>query len=101
LEKGDEKEQAKERERERERERGGERKGERRRIGACKSTVKARDLNSSRFTLIAVQKSVPPRFARVIATSVAITAFDNDVALVDSSMDSPSKRSGGTVPIFG
>ncbi|KYN35898.1 hypothetical protein ALC56_09689 [Trachymyrmex septentrionalis] len=61
------------RERERERERE---------IGACKSTVKARNLNSLRFTMIAAQKSqsLPSRFARVIAVSVAITAFDNDVA---------------------
>lgn len=43
--KGDEKEI------ERERERG------KRKIGACESTVKARNLNSLRFTLIAVQKS--------------------------------------------
>lgn len=58
---------------------GGRREKE---IGACKSTVKARNLNSLRFTLIAAQKSwsFPSRFARVIAASVAITAFDNDVA---------------------
>jgi len=63
--------------------------------------VKARDLNSSRFTLIAVQKSVPPRFARVIAASVAITAFDNDVAFDnDSSTDSPSERGFRAVAPF-
>jgi len=51
-------------------------------IGACKSTVKARNLNSLCFTMIAVQKSqsLPSRFARVIAVFIAITAFDNDVA---------------------
>lgn len=36
---------------------GGEENERKREIGACKSTVKARNLNSSRFTLIAVQKS--------------------------------------------
>lgn len=34
-----------------------ERKGGKRKIEACESTVKARNLNSLRFTLIAVQKS--------------------------------------------
>lgn len=50
-------------------------------IGACKLAVKARSLNSLRSTLIAAQKfrSLPSRFARVIAASVAITALDNDV----------------------
>lgn len=65
-------------------ERGQKRERRRREneIGACKSTVKARNLNSLPFTLIAAQKSrsFPPRFARVIAAFVAITAFDNDVA---------------------
>jgi len=83
-----------ERERERERENDGREKKEsgptreekererEEEIGACKSTVKARNLNSLCFTMIAVQKSqsLPSRFARVIAVFVAITAFDNDVA---------------------
>ncbi|KYM77337.1 hypothetical protein ALC53_12318 [Atta colombica] len=70
---------------EREKKESGPTRGEREReeeIGACKSTMKARNLNSLCFTMIAVQKSqsLPSRFARVIAVFVAITAFDNDVA---------------------
>lgn len=64
-------------------EEGEEERGRKKKeIGACKSTVKARSLNSLRFTLIAAQKfrSLPSRFARVIAASVAITVLDNDVA---------------------
>lgn len=76
----DEGEEWRKREREGEREGGKERERRERRekeAGACKSTMKASNLNSLRFTLIAAQKSrsLPSRFARVIAASVAITAF--------------------------